>query len=207
MKAKMTRFLVVAEGSKRPSIVRDVDQEVAAKWFVYVHYTNRGVPARARRVGPTTFEVVGKDGTVINRFEITQAPKKGETTMQQIQRAQREVAKAIICAKEVSSDPLWVGWANEWLSGVDRTEEWAKRAGWFADGSDEAGWAAWAAAKAAQELAAAQAAEDGEVAKEHVKLALAESRNAIEAAKKSWEMLASDRAEEAMRAVEGSKEE
>ena len=56
----------------------------------------------------------------------------------------QRVAYAILCAKEVCDDKDWLQWADNWLSGKDRTEESAYRAAWAA------GAAAGAAARAAR---------------------------------------------------------
>lgn len=76
--------------------------------------------------------------------------------------AQR-IAFCILVAKEVCTDEAWNGWADAWLSGVDRSwaAEWA--ATWRAAGAAAraAEWAAWAARRAAEavETAAALATE------------------------------------------------
>ena len=53
----------------------------------------------------------------------------------------------IRCAMAIYSEPTWVQWANDWLSGKDRAAEaaWAARA---------AGSAAWAAVEAVEAVAA-----------------------------------------------------
>jgi len=64
---------------------------------------------------------------------------------------EQRVAYVILCAKEVCKDEGWNLWANNWLSGKDRSEETAKAARWAA-------WAAEDAARAASAAGAARAA-------------------------------------------------
>ena len=54
----------------------------------------------------------------------------------------QRVRFAILCALEIYSDPLFVQWAGDWLSGKDRTE----MAAWAAEAARAA--AAWAAVEA-----------------------------------------------------------
>jgi len=61
---------------------------------------------------------------------------------------EQQIRYGILCAKAVYTDPEFVVWADQWLSGKDRTEAAARAA--------EVAWAAWAAAEAA--WAAAEAA-------------------------------------------------
>ena len=72
---------------------------------------------------------------------------------------EQRVAFAILCAKEVYKDPEWSAWANEWLSGKDRTRESARAAaraaaredlspGAAADAAEQSAWTAVGAADA-----------------------------------------------------------
>ena len=110
----------------------------------------------------------------------------------------QRVAYGIIATQKVIGDacPAWSQWAEEWLSGKDRSAEAAWAAAWAAE---EAAWeaAAWAAEEAAWEAAARAAEEAAEEA-----AAWAAARAAEEAA---WEAAARDKslnliacAEEAM---------
>jgi hypothetical protein len=66
------------------------------------------------------------------------------------------VAFAILCAKEVCKDANWNAWADEWLSGEDRSESAADAA---EDAAEEAASRAAAAAAEAAAAAASAAAE------------------------------------------------
>jgi len=71
---------------------------------------------------------------------------------------------AIYCALEVYKDKDFKRWADNWLSGEDRSTEateaaaWAAGAAWATEAT-EAAWAAWAAAWAAEATEAAWAAD------------------------------------------------
>ena len=69
----------------------------------------------------------------------------------------QRIAYGIKCALAVYTDKLFVNWAENWLSGKDRSKESAARAAWAA-------WAAWAAAEAAAEAAWAAAEAAAETA-------------------------------------------
>ena len=92
----------------------------------------------------------------------------------------QRIAFGILCAKEVCKDADWVTWADNWLSGKDRTAEAARaaRAARAAEAEAEAAaeaaeavWAETAAAEAAEAVwaetaaaeAAAEAAEAGAI--------------------------------------------
>lgn len=53
----------------------------------------------------------------------------------------QRVAFGVLCAKRVCKDPAWHTWADNWLSGVDRSKSAADAAEWAA------AWAEWAAAR------------------------------------------------------------
>jgi len=81
----------------------------------------------------------------------------------------QSIAYGILCAKEVCKDEDWNLWADNWLSGKDRSEEtakaatagWATRAAWAArvagcaaePAAEGAAWAAWVAAEKAASAA------------------------------------------------------
>lgn len=69
---------------------------------------------------------------------------------------------AILCARAVYADPAFVTWAENWLSGIDRSARTAERAGSAAAFAGAAAWAgaaaAWAGAAAWSGEAAARAA-------------------------------------------------
>jgi len=69
---------------------------------------------------------------------------------------EQRVAYAILCAKEVCKDEDWNFWADNWLSGKDRSEKTAKAARWAA--SREAASAAWVACWAAESAWTTEAA-------------------------------------------------
>jgi len=71
----------------------------------------------------------------------------------------QRVAYAVYCAKCFQHDQRWNAWANNWISGEDRTfASAAEAAGWVATAAAEAaGWAARAAAAAAARAADAAA--------------------------------------------------
>ena len=70
---------------------------------------------------------------------------------------EQRIKIAIRCAMAVYDEPNWVKWAENWLSGMDRTSPQAARA---ARGAEAAAWAAESARAAAWATAwAAQAAE------------------------------------------------
>lgn len=70
------------------------------------------------------------------------------TTVRQIElpkiTTEQRAKFAILCAKQVCTDPAWNNWADKWLSGADRTA-WAAWAAWAAG-------AAWAAAAEAPDI-------------------------------------------------------
>ena len=67
-----------------------------------------------------------------------------------------KIAFAILCAKTTYHDASWVAWADNWLSGLDRTQQSAKKARHdAADAADDAYYAAAAAAAAAYSAYAA----------------------------------------------------
>jgi hypothetical protein len=78
----------------------------------------------------------------------------------------QRVAYGIIATQKVIGDacPAWSQWAEEWLSGKDRSAEaaeeaaWAAREAWAAARAARAAWAAAEAAAEAAEAAAARAA-------------------------------------------------
>ena len=67
------------------------------------------------------------------------------------------VAFGILCAKTVCNDPAWNQWADDWISGKDRSAEAAARSA--ARSAAAAAWAAaWAAAAARSAARSAEAA-------------------------------------------------
>ena len=74
----------------------------------------------------------------------------------------QRVAFGILCAKEVCRSAEWTAWADNWLSGKDRSERAAAKAVARA-AAKAAAEAAWAA-RAARAAAAAEAAEAAEAA-------------------------------------------
>jgi len=77
-----------------------------------------------------------------------------EIPVLEISRNQR-VTFAILCAQEVTDTPTWGwrAWADKWLSGEDRTEESARKAGdnmGALEGGSAESAAAWAAQQAAR---------------------------------------------------------
>jgi len=76
---------------------------------------------------------------------------------------EQRIEIAIRCAKLVCDDPAWTTWADNWLSGKDRSEAAAARAAVWAARAVAAA-AAWAEARAAAEAAwAAEGAEDYDI--------------------------------------------
>jgi len=76
---------------------------------------------------------------------------------------EQRIEIAIRCAKLVYDDPAWTEWADNWLSGKDRSEAAAARAAVWAARAVAAA-AAWAEARAAAETAwAAEGAEDYDI--------------------------------------------
>ncbi len=69
----------------------------------------------------------------------------------------QRAAFGIFCAKSAYTEPDWIIWADNWLSGLDRSEVTAEVAAWAA--AEAAARAARAAAWAAAEAAARAAAE------------------------------------------------
>ena len=94
---------------------------------------------------------------------------------------EQRIRFAILCAKEVCTDKAWNLWADNWLSGKDRTAE-AARAAWTAAQAAEAARAAWTAAQAARVAWTAKAAAEA--------AAEAAAKAAAEAAKKSINLIA-----------------
>ena len=106
---------------------------------------------------------IGKDdhGLKVGCTKLKTLKRISKPRINKIQR----IAFGILCAKKVCKNKAWAAWANNWLSGKNRTKEaawaaWAARA--EAVRVEEAAWeavrAAWAAAAAA---AAARAAAVG----------------------------------------------
>jgi len=83
----------------------------------------------------------------------------------------QKVRAGILCTKLVYTDAKWVEWANNWLSGKDRTAQ--------------AAWAAWAAAEAAWAVADAARAAAAEAAG-----AARAAEWAAKAAQAAWEWAA-----------------
>lgn len=112
-------------------------------------------PAHADFSSPRLFEAEG-DGA----FRDDRGLKCGVTRMRLVRElpmpvvtTEQRVRFAILCALEVYHDSAWVTWANNWLSGADRTSATARTASWAADAAAEAAESntAWAEAKAAWE--------------------------------------------------------
>jgi len=65
----------------------------------------------------------------------------------------QKVAFALLCVLDVYSEPSFVAWANDWLTGKDRSADaaWAaaRAAAWAAAWSEDAAAASWAAGAAA----------------------------------------------------------
>jgi len=91
-------------------------------------------------------KVVANDGLKVGVKQCTTVKR---LPMPEITTNQR-IRFAILCALEVGTDNVFATWAENWLSGKDRSEEAAWEASW------EASWeAAWAAAWAARVAGAA----------------------------------------------------
>jgi len=77
-----------------------------------------------------------------------------ELPLPEITTTQR-VAFGILCALEVYKEPRFVEWAQNWLSGKDRSQK-AAEAAWAAGAVAEVAWAAWAEAARAAAWAATE---------------------------------------------------
>ena len=86
---------------------------------------------------------------------------------------------AVLCVRQVYSEPAFLAWSEKWLSGEDRSGT----AAWAA--AEAAKAAAWAAAKAAKAAKAAWAAWAAEAAKAAAKAAAWAAEVAAEVAKAS----------------------
>ena len=64
----------------------------------------------------------------------------------------QKVAFALLCVIDVCSEPSFVAWANDWLTGKERSAAaaWAAEAAAEAEAAEAAAWAGWAAAWAAR---------------------------------------------------------
>ena len=136
--------------------------------------------------------VIKKDGqmkagcskmTTVRRIEIP------SVTMEQ------RVKYAILCALEVCQEPLFVAWANKWLSGEDRSARsaesaaesawsaWSARSVWSARSAWSAAESAWSAVESARvtrvtrvaRVAAARSARSAEAAAQAAEVAEAVS--------------------------------
>jgi hypothetical protein len=107
-------------------------------------------PAHSNFQNPLCFEAEGdiitSDGTKVGCKSLTII---GIVKLPKVTITQR-VSFGILCAKEVYIEPKWSEWADEWLSGEDRSKKSANAAAYAAD----------AAANAAANAAAAYAAYD-----------------------------------------------
>ena len=95
-------------------------------------------PIHANITNPRLFRGEGTvaktdHGLKIGCTEMTLTEEMEPPAINTVQR----VAFGILCAKEINKDEAWGKWADDWLSGKDRTE---------------AAWAAWAAAWEAADI-------------------------------------------------------
>ena len=167
-------------------------------------------PIHADIKSPRLFKGTGTVSKTDNGLKIgcTEMTLTEEMELPVINIVQR-IAFGILCTKEVYKDKDWNTWADNWLSGKDRTEataEAAARAARAARATAEAAAraataeaAAWEAAEAA-EAAAAAAAEAWEAAEAAAAEARA-ARAAAEAAEEATEAAAAEEAKEAARAA------
>lgn len=81
-------------------------------------------------------EIVKRDGQL--KCGCVTLTTKREIDLPAVSSTQK-IRFAILCAKEVCTDQRWNAWADDWLSGKDRSA----RAAWAEAGA----WAAWAAQK------------------------------------------------------------
>jgi hypothetical protein len=142
-------------------------------------------PIHAAIVSPRTFEIETRgrgrhDGPLKSGYASMRLTR--ELELPAITTTQR-VAVAIMCAVAVHSDPIFCEWAQNWLSGEDRSPAAARaaeaasaRAAW------EAARAARAAARAAREAAraAARAAWEAEAAATAARAAAWAAQDAID---------------------------
>ena len=121
-------------------------------------------PIHAKIQNPRLFEVevTGKCKCGPLKFGFRRMMIVKELSLSNVTTEQR-IRYAILCGLEVCSEPKFVGWAKNWLSGVDRTEAAAMEAAYAAEAVEGAyaavaveaveaacaAWAAWAAVEAA----------------------------------------------------------
>jgi len=123
---------------------------------------------------------------------------------------EQRIRYAIFCALSVCDDPAFIQWAEDWLSGKNRSAEAAEAAAWAAraaaeaatraaaaEAAAEAGWAARAAAEAAE--AARIAAEAAAWAAEAAAWAATRAAVAEAAAEAAWAARAATEAAKAAR--------
>ena len=118
-------------------------------------------PIHAKVKNPKLWECIG-DGKYLDdrglKCGFTRLTTVKEISLPEVSATQR-VAFAILCAKEVCKDPEWSAWADNWLSGKDRTRESARAAaraaaredlspGAAADAAERSAWTAVGAADA-----------------------------------------------------------
>ncbi len=165
-------------------------------------------PIHANFSNPILWEAEGEVGKTDGQLKVG---CKSLTTIRKLSTpvisTEQKIKFAILCAKAVYNEPKFIGWADNWLSGSDRSKStaqaaeaatWTARAAartaeaaaqaaeaatWMARAAEEAKWTARAAAQAAQ---AAQAAE-----------AATWTARAAEAAEAKWTAEAAARAAEA----------
>ena len=111
-------------------------------------------PAHAMIKNPIHWEGNGEGKA---KFEPLKCGFRKFTTLRQIPLPEvtdvQKIAFGILCAKEVYKDLSWNQWADQWLSGEDRTKSSADAA---ADAAAYAAYAAYAAANAARAAANAE---------------------------------------------------
>jgi len=127
-------------------------------------------PIHANIKEPRLWECVGEGEYLDDRglkCGVTRLTTVREVPLPEVSATQR-IAFAILRAKEVCGDSEWCVWADNWLSGTDRTSETAWAAADVADlvartaqAASTAAWAAyWAADEEDADLAAARAARE-----------------------------------------------
>ena len=153
-------------------------------WLHYYHNTLLAVllnPIHADIDHPRLFEVkaLGKhlnDNGLkggCTKMTLVKELKVPEITVNQ------QIAFAILCSLEVYKEPSYVKWANDWLSGVNRTASAARNAATDAADADDA--ARYAAARYAATDAATDAADADDAARYAARHAAADARYAAAA--------------------------
>lgn len=170
---------------------------------------------------PQTMRLWRCEGTIVAREGQLQCGTKALTVLEEIPlptiTTEQRIKIAILCSKQVCSIPQWTRWADQWLSGEDRSQEaawaaarpavsvWAAGASWAASAAAISVWAAEAAAKARAAEAswseAAAWAASGASWTTGAWAAEAARARAVEAAKAAWAAEAAAKASCAARAA------